>query len=101
MISTYPECPGHKVGGTSEAAAAEIKPSAKVLQVRVFSMLKHRDLTADECADLMGESILSIRPRFSELKRIGMIHDSGERRKNASGKSAVVWTAKEVFKLES
>jgi len=39
----------------------------------------------------MGKSNLSIRPRITELVLQGRIFDTGERRRNASGKSAIVW----------
>lgn len=48
-------------------------------------------MTADECARHLSESVLSIRPRFSELLRANRIEDTGERRKNASGRNATVW----------
>ncbi|MCH8882314.1 MAG: alpha-hydroxy-acid oxidizing protein [SAR324 cluster bacterium] len=36
---------------------------------------------------------LAIRPRISELSRLGKITDTGRRRRNTSGKSAIVWKA--------
>ena len=42
-------------------------------------------LTADEIAERLGVSFLSVRPRVSELKRAGFIQDSGKRRKARSG----------------
>jgi predicted ArsR family transcriptional regulator len=53
--------------------------------------------TADEAASELGESILAIRPRLSELVALGKIEDSGLRRKNASGMTATVWRRKEQF----
>jgi hypothetical protein len=50
-----------------------------------------RGLTADQCAAMLGESVLSIRPRFSELARMGQIEESGERRHNESGSKANVY----------
>ena len=50
-------------------------------------------LTADEIAADLGESVLSIRPRVSELHRLGMIEKTKVRRRNASGMSASVWRA--------
>lgn len=51
-------------------------------------------LTADECALKLGESILAVRPRVSELaKKYGFLKDSGERRSNDSGRKAIVWQA--------
>tara|TARA_A200000159_G_scaffold60004_1_gene55594 strand:+ start:170 stop:400 length:231 start_codon:yes stop_codon:yes gene_type:complete len=50
-----------------------------------------RGFTADEIAFHLNLSILSIRPRISELNTLGMIEKTGERRKNESGNSAHVW----------
>ena len=42
---------------------------------------------------MLGESVLAIRPRFSELRALGQITDTGARRINDSGRSAIVWRA--------
>ena len=47
--------------------------------------------TADEIALELRRSPFTIRPRCTELGRTGLIHDSGARRKNASGRNAIVW----------
>lgn len=51
-------------------------------------------LTADEVAEKIGASILSIRPRVTELSKAGIIIPSCERRMNASGRRATVWCAR-------
>ena len=48
-------------------------------------------LTADEIAAKLGESVLAVRPRVSELFRAGLIEKTGDRRPNASGLNAHVW----------
>ena len=48
-------------------------------------------LTADEIAARLGQSVLAVRPRVSELFHAGLIEKTGERRSNASGLSAHVW----------
>ena len=48
-------------------------------------------MTSDECARELGIDRLAIRPRFTELSQSGSIQDSGQRRKNSNGKSAIVW----------
>ncbi|MEQ8707951.1 MAG: hypothetical protein RIC36_03110 [Rhodospirillales bacterium] len=50
-------------------------------------------LTADELAARLGMDRWSIQPRTSELRCKGLIRDSGQRRPNATGKLAIVWTA--------
>jgi hypothetical protein len=91
----YPQQPGHKeLGGASQAAAEQIAPSAKTLRHRAFRCLSdHGPMTADECAIRIGEDILAVRPRFSELHRAGSIRKTDIRRPNRSGSSATVWAA--------
>jgi predicted ArsR family transcriptional regulator len=49
--------------------------------------------TADELAKLLRRSPLSVRPRLSELKALGKVAATGERRRNESGMTATVWRA--------
>lgn len=92
-IMKYPNAPGYKVSGTSAEAAGSISLKAETLRNYCLIQLREEDMTADECAKRVGAGILAIRPRFSELRRMGWIVDSGHRRKNASGRNAVVWRA--------
>ena len=96
MISTdtYPARPGFKADGTSAEAADSVRRDAVTLRAECLALLKRKDLTADEAADQLHESVLSIRPRFSELSMRREIRDSGERRKNCSGTRAIVWTTR-------
>lgn len=94
----YPDVPGAKdrsEGSPSTEAAATIAPRAPQLRTLVLWHLnRHPDrLTTDECAEMMGESVLSVRPRFSELHREGAIKKTRARRRNSSGMSATVWRA--------
>lgn len=50
--------------------------------------------TADEIAYILKYSILTVRPRVSELNKMQLIVDSGLRRLNTSGRSAIVWRRK-------
>jgi hypothetical protein len=92
----YPIDPGYKGTDTSFDAAESMKVNAGTLRKYVIEELKvsPAGLTADECADRLRESILSIRPRFSELRNFGLIQDSGKRGLNRSGKHAIVWILK-------
>lgn len=89
----YPVAPGFKErGGTSEAAATKVASRAQILRVRVLEALgRAGNMTADEVADMLGESVLSTRPRFSELAADGAILKTDARRPNASGHNAIVW----------
>jgi hypothetical protein len=95
--STYPEQPGFKTNGTSEQAADSVKPRAEILRERCLEMFRKSPLTADECAEKLGESVLSIRPRVTELSKLGKVRDTGVRRKNESGRGANVWIATDWF----
>ena len=88
---TYPHAPGFKVHGPSEQAAINVLGRSCTLRERVYAVLCAAQLTADECATAVGESILSVRPRLSELYKQGKITDTGIRRKNSSGQTASVW----------
>ena len=87
----YPTRPGYKEPTTSKAAAEAISGRAATLRDRVFAVICASPVTADEVAERLGETVLAIRPRLSELRKDGRIEPSGERRKNASGISAHVW----------
>lgn len=94
-LFSYPHSPGVKSPhrDTSVAAADAIQSRAAILRQRVADLFRTGRYTADECADALGETVLSIRPRCSELAKQGAIVDSGLRRRNASGKMAIVWRA--------
>jgi predicted ArsR family transcriptional regulator len=91
--ASYPLAAGSKTGGTSEEAAKKIH-AARLQKAALRVLQTHPGgLTADEIAAELGESILSIRPRVSELKRQGLVEKTRERRRNHSGMSASVWRA--------
>lgn len=89
----YPHKPGFKVQKTSRQAAEEITSKAKTLQKKILELLVNlpAGATPDQIAEYLEESILSIRPRMSELKAQGKIKDSGLRGKTAFGKSSIIW----------
>lgn len=88
----YPNVPGWKARDTSRLAAESMKPKAPLVRDRILNLLTPAlAVTADEAADLLNLPILTVRPRFSELAAQGKLTDTGRRRKNESGKSAIVW----------
>ena len=92
LALTYPHRPGCQPRDTSADAGEKIADRAvKLRDMCVLSLLLEGPMSADECATVLNESILSIRPRFTELSKMNLIVDSGERRKNASGRNAIVW----------
>lgn len=90
----YPDVPGFKARDTAKAAAVAAEPAAPRLRQLCLDQLRLcGPLTADDCAGNLRIDKLSIRPRFSELVAQGKIEDTGQRGKNASGKSAIIWRA--------
>jgi hypothetical protein len=90
-VASYPDMPGAKTGGTSRDSADAIASEARRLRELVLAALElHGPMTADQIASLIGWSILSVRPRCSELRRLGRVVGTRQRRKNASGHSAEV-----------
>ena len=88
----YPESPGFKVsGGTSEEAAKAIAPIVRGLRADVLAQIRECPGTADEIAFAIHRSPFSVRPRLTELHRMGLIVPTGERRKHSSGMTANVW----------
>ncbi len=89
----YPDAPGFKVAGPSKLAAQKIAPTSTKLRAVVLEEFRQRPggLTADEIATSLNLSVLSVRPRVSELRRLGMIEQTGSRRTNDSGMTATVW----------
>ena len=94
-MSTYPNAPGHRSVETSIAASDSLAPKLGRLQRLAETTIRDSGLyglTADELAARLEMDRWSIQPRTSELKRKGLIRDSGHRRPNATGKLAIVGT---------
>lgn len=94
----YPDAPGHRGVGTSVAAAEDLRDKLGRLQTLVLGAIRNagsNGLTADEASDTLGIERWSIQPRTSELRRKLLIGDSGQRRRNRTGKLAIVWVAAE------
>src|SRR5258705_13088158 len=92
----YPATPGYKAPGTSREAALQVTARAQTLRDLVHNFMKSRypaAFSADQVAEALGETILSVRPRMSELHRHGKIQCTGARRKNQSGMTANCYRA--------
>lgn len=93
-MNTYPTQAGFTDDTTSRDAAEAIEKSgrAMTLRERVESyFLGGRIATADEVAHALHEPILAIRPRVSELFKLGKIERTGMRRRSDGGHSAHVY----------
>ena len=92
--SNYPINPGHKENTTSKEAAEFMKPKTKTIRSKILNVLKNKGnygATPDEVSSLLTIYFTSVRPRFSELKKMGCIEKTKRRRKNESGTDAWVW----------
>ena len=100
---SYPENPGYKAPGPSSEAARKVTRHAATIRDRVLQFLQSRHsagFTPDRIAAFLGISILSVRPRITELHLQGEIEPTGERGKNESGMSAQCWRAVAPAKSE-
>lgn len=92
MASTYPDLPGFKgTDGTSEAAATAIAltvPRLRLIALR--GLAARREATPLEVVAATGLAREALQPRFSELRAVGLVEPTGERRRNPSGKWAAV-----------
>lgn len=84
----------HAPAGTSTVAAHRIAGHAKDLRARVLAFIVEQG--AHGATDDEGEAVLGIKcqtytPRRGELVALGLVVDSGRRRKTASGRPAAVW----------
>jgi predicted ArsR family transcriptional regulator len=89
--SRYPLAPGFRDTDTSRAAAESMRDSAAIRGAVLRCFEARGPMTADECAAQLRLSLLTVRPRVTELKHLGMVRDTGVRRPNASGRNAIVW----------
>ena len=93
-MATYPDTPGHRNVETSIDAANALAPKLGRLQRMAEGAIRDAGwlgLTADELAARLDLDRWSIQPRTTELRRMGRIRDSGQRRPNRTGKAAIVW----------
>lgn len=96
----YPAKAGWKDPGISRENAARIDRAGTAALGRA----RLRDLyasgfegTADEAAALLGESILTVRPRCTELIKNNVLERTPVRRRGAGGGSAAVLRIRQCF----
>jgi len=86
---------GYQPVATSIEAAKAVTPGIREGQRRVLHALKcHGPRTPDELAERLYISILYVRPRCTELLKMGLVERTGERRRTGSGMGAYVLRAK-------
>lgn len=91
-LFSYPQAAGHRGSDTSRAAAESIP--AHIIRGKVLKVYELRGpCTADEVAEALHMSVLTVRPRVTELKAMGKLVDTRLRRPNKSGRKAAVLKA--------
>ena len=82
--------------GTSRDAAYDIAPHAGTLRKRVLDAIVEAGAFG-RCTHELEEALAlsgdTVRPRVWELRRAGLIVDSGLRRNTPAGRKAIVWRA--------
>ncbi|KAJ3082379.1 hypothetical protein HK102_001741 [Quaeritorhiza haematococci] len=79
---------------TSDEAAASIYPHAQRQRDILYAYVCEQYMlgtTNQEAEDALGMPAQTITPRMLELRREGLVVDSGEKRRTRSGRRAVVW----------
>lgn len=90
----YPTRDAHRGVQTSiDAAARASLTSSEGRRVALTILIEHGDKTVDEVCALANRPRYGLQPRFTELRKLGLIRDSGKRRFNVSGARAIVWRA--------
>lgn len=94
--NSYPEVTGR--AGTRATAARAIEPKIGTLKSRALAVIRtagEYGATPDEVATAMGETVLAVRPRVTELLKSEMIEEHPTRRRaNTSGHSATAYVAR-------
>lgn len=92
MVDRYPFEPGSKgPDGTSQAAAKAMARHATTLRRRALVTLNPLgQATVLEIVEAAKVPREALQPRLSELRRLGLVEATGDRRRNPSGKWAAV-----------
>ena len=75
---------------TRREAYPDDVPAIRSRVLNVFRTHAENGLTADQAAERLGLSILTVRPRVTELVQMAKLEKTEATRRNASGKSARV-----------
>lgn len=87
----YPAVPATGRTDTSYDTACQI--DVTTWRQRVYDAIKERPSTMSEVAEAYHVLTTTVRPRGTELSKLGFIYDSGKRRKNRFNRSEIIWCA--------
>ena len=90
----YPHKAGHRGVRTSIKSAEDINPHLSRLQKMIAIELESvfpGGLTGTELSQRLKRNLLTIRPRTTEMKLLGVIIDSEKTKKNDAGKPEIIY----------
>jgi len=98
----YPYKAGHRGHRNSIASANETNKNLGRLHKQILIELykEPKGLIGSELSNILKVSILTIRPRTTELKLQGLIFDTNEDRKNDGGKQETIYKLRSEQLLE-
>jgi predicted ArsR family transcriptional regulator len=92
-VNDYPDSPGFKEHETSRDAALRLGLNASTLRDRTYQYIcDHPQQSADQIAAALNASPWAVRPRVSELRKMGLVINDG-RGRNPSGMTVHLWRA--------
>lgn len=96
-LPEYPEGPGYQRGSAASfEGAIHIDAKRPTLCAAYYEMVLAagpNGITGDEIAAKTDAEVYLIRPRLTDLKELGKIVSTGERREGAHGVGTTVWVA--------
>lgn len=93
-LFSYPNSPGWKAQETSRRAAMKMKKFDSGIRAMALNQIRQKPMTADEVAEELALPVTSVRPRVSQLAKLGLIVDTGIRKENEAGNPMIVWRIK-------
>jgi predicted ArsR family transcriptional regulator len=78
---------------TERQAAVQVAPRVTGLRKKALEALSRQiqGATGEELANIMDEWLYSVKPRMTELARMGLIEDSGRRKLNSRKRQEIIW----------
>lgn len=85
----------HKNAPDTEVAAAEkVAPKVGGLRLMVLQFLHRRKVggaTGERISKSLDQWLYSVKPRLTELARMGLVKDSGKREVNSRNRREIIW----------
>lgn len=76
---------------TQLAAGARTAPRIRGHRARILALLQRQGVTDEQIATATGLGLNTVRPRRGELVSQGLVEDSGQRGRTATGSPAIIW----------